>query len=332
MSQYRYNVIMDQWIILAAERGRRPSDFAKGQNDGQEEFDQSCPFCPGHERMTPPEVFAFGDVGREADGPGWTVRVVPNKYPALTEQVEWEATTVFDCRAGQGAHEVIIQSPAHHRQFAYHDTDHAALILRTLRERYQYHAGQGRVRQICIFNNHGSSSGASLTHPHFQLIGPAIISPWVHAQLEHCRRYRDEHECDVFETVIEKELAETVRLVAANEDFVAVCPFGSAVPFELYVLSRAELGHFGDVSDRMLENLAGILQPILKRLDEGLGNPDYNLVFHVAPVGGGYRGFRWYGQLYPRLSIRGGLELGCDMYINTVSPESAASFYRGEVD
>jgi len=331
MSEYRHDLITNRWVILAAGRGKRPSDFARHRRLTAA-FDEKCPFCPGHEQLTPPEVYAQRSADSKADSAGWSVRVVPNKFPAVgQENDEAGSDGVLGWRGGSGVHEVIIESVRHDVHFAYHDFIQAMAIMQTLRGRYQHHLAGGKVELVTIFNNHGRSSGASLVHPHFQLIAPTIVPPRLQNQLKYCRDYYDRQGRSVFEAVLEEELSGGVRIAASNERFVALCPFGSANPYEVYVLNRKAMAHFGQMDDENLADCARILQQLLKRLAEGLGNCDYNLAFHTAPRGYAEDDcFSWYIQLCPRLGVSGGFEMATDVYINTVAPEAAAAFYRGE--
>ncbi|MCP4708521.1 MAG: galactose-1-phosphate uridylyltransferase [Planctomycetes bacterium] len=331
MSEYRYNLITNRWVILSAQRGHRPSDYSRRQSPSISDYDENCPFCPGQEKMTPPEIASLRPTSTEPDSPGWTVRVVPNKYPALHEKIE-----LFNCdpsiaRPALGRHEVIIESPRHNCSFEQHDFEQARQICYTLRERYLNHHRNRRPRLISIFYNHGRTSGASLSHPHFQLMAQDVIPSRLIDQLNHCRNYLHQHQQNVFDVVIQNELTDKSRLVAENNFFAAFCPYASMVSYELYLVPKIDQSHLGMITDEMLDDFTQLLQHILRRLKHNLNDPDYNLVFHTAPSDEkDYPGFRWYVQLYPRLNVPGGFELATDTYINTLPPESAAQSYRDE--
>lgn len=280
--------------------------------------------------MTPPETFALRPEGSEADSPGWSVRVVPNKFPALTGQADGAAIHA-GARAGVGIHEVIIESPFHDRSFPDHPLDHAGRLLGVLRDRYHSCAQSPTSRYVCIFNNHGRRSGASLPHPHFQLLAPSVVPAGLAHRMAYYQDYYDQHKRSVFDMVVAEELAAGERVIAANEHFVAFCPFGSRCPYEAYIVPRQDCPDFASTTDDVLGSLAELLQPPLVRLKQDFGDPDYNLAVHTAPLdcdGAGV--LRWYLEIYPRLATRGGFEISTHMYINTVSPETAAAFYRGE--
>jgi len=161
------------------------------------------------------------------------------------------------------------------------------------------------------------------------LIGPTLIPPRVTTHMQYCRSFFSQHGQSVFQAVIEQEIEAQERVVDKTDHFVTICPFASMSPFELYVLPLATQSHFGLISDNMLADLTPILQSLLSRADEGLGNPDYNLAIHTAPTTEKeHEQFRWYIQFCPRLATTGGFELATDVYINTVDPQTAAAFYR----
>ncbi len=337
MSEYRYNPITDQWIILAAKRNDRPIDFVRAHKTKPPDFDRGCPFCPGNEALTPPETYAVRPADLPVDKTGWSVRVVPNKYAALSGSLVDKGKAVEDgvgplkSKVGLGFHEVIIESTSHRRSLGYHDDEQARAICQSLRQRYQNFAIDRQVKLISIFYNHGSSSGASLAHPHFQLLAQSVVPPRLIRQQQHCCDYYHKNKSSVFDDVISAELSAGHRVLFANEYFVALCPYASMCPFEIYLLPRFEQQHFGDLDDKLLGNFSQILQRTIRTLDNSLNYPDYNLAFHTNALNSNEihsEGFRWYVQICPRLHNTGGFELATDVYINTVKPESAAALYR----
>jgi len=365
MPQYRYNLITDQWVIIAGDRGRRPTDFQSTEEPKNSDFGETCPFCPGHETMTPPETFAIRPADTPPDSPGWSVRVVPNKYPALRSvDNQVETNLPLKQHPGAGSHEVIIESPHHNICMGHHDSDQAVIICQILRDRYRYHVAQftrtchserseeSRARiegLVTIFYNHGATSGASLSHPHFQLLTQSVIPPRLLYLLQHCRQYHQQHGRSVFDAVIEAELDAQERILTCTDDFIVFCPFASRSPFEIYLLPRFEQTHFGQLDDAVLKTFSETLQQTLRCMDEHLNNPDYNMVFHTAPLSchsfallkdkserseeshsnkEDYPGFRWFLHICPRIGVTGGFELATDVFINTIPPETAAQFYR----
>ena len=335
MPEYRHNLITNRWVIIASQRNSRPRNFSHSSQNKLTDFDPECPFCPGNEKMTPPETFAIRDAGSASDGTGWSIRVVPNKFPFLAPNGSTPLPGEnLNHRKATGRHEVLIDSPHHSVHLANQSFEHTCSILQTLRNRYQALAADDYVNHISIFCNHGRSSGASLAHPHFQIAAGSLVPPQVAAQIEYCRRYYNTNNHSVFQDTIETELVAEELVIAENNHFLAFCPPASMCTYEVYILPRLLQPRFGLLSDEQIPDLTEVLQKILKRLDTGYGNPDYNLIFHTAPVSvnDSEQTFRWYIQLYPRLSLSGGFELATDIYINIISPKSAAAFYRNETD
>lgn len=348
MTQYRYNEIFDRWVLIAGGRGSRPVQFTPAGGDGGGDGASGrggggggeCPFCPGHEASTPPEVYAIRSDGSEPDTPGWLVRVVPNKYPAVGGDVGGgggggegaQESERLISRPGVGTHEVVIESPLHDRALGWHDPEQAQLIVRVLRDRVRFHSSRADVGLVTPFYNHGRGSGASLLHPHFQIIAQGVVPGRVAAMVERARRYRQEQGRDVFEEWLAAEQADGRRVVEAGEHLVAVCPFASMTPYEVWVVPRLEQGRFEELSDERLGEFAQCLQRVSRRLGVLLGDPDYNIAWHTAPNDGREcDGFRWFLQMYPRLHPVGGFELSTDVYINTREPEAAAADLRGVV-
>ena len=331
MAEYRHNLITDRWVIIAPERARRPRDFARRADIDLPDFDANCPFCPGQECMTPPETFAVRVKDSKPDSPGWSVRVIPNKFPFLSPTGNSNISNDnYNNHDAAGHHEVLIESPHHNVHFARHEHEQGLTILRTLKDRYRFLAEQDSIRYISLFCNHGRGAGASMAHPHFQIAASATVPSQVMSRLQYCSHYYNIQHKSVFETTIEAELATKARIIAVTDRFVTFCPYASMCPFEVYILTRQNQSNFGEIEADSLSELADILHSILSRLDSEMNDPDYNLVFHTARIDYDKPGgFRWYIQLYPRLGASGGFELATDVYINVITPESAASFYRG---
>ncbi len=328
MSEYRHNILTDQWVIIASERGKRPHDFVHQQNHPIEEFDSKCPFCVGHEQCTPPEVYAVRPSDIQPDRPGWQCRVVPNKFPALSPEPQTLTETPFDSLPGLGTHEVIIESPRHSHHFARHSSEHAQLVLKTLCCRYQLHESNPQTHQIAVFYNHGATSGASLVHPHFQFITLSMTPPRTRDQMKYCAQYHAKHRQSPFAKLLDIEHKTQKRIIASTSRFTALCPYASMVPFEVNIICHDEIAHLSQLYDIHRVELAQLLQQVLKPLDQELGDADYNLAFRTAPATDtNTEGFRLYLQIYPRLSTMGGFELATGIFINTVTPETAAEFY-----
>jgi UDPglucose--hexose-1-phosphate uridylyltransferase len=327
MPELRKDPIVGRWVIIASERGKRPMDFPHRSPVQHGGF---CPFCPGNEDKTPPEIFAVRPVG-ERDAPGWQVRVVPNKFPALIIEGELKRHGVglYDVVDGIGAHEVIIDSPEHTRSFADMSVAHIATVLEAYQVRQLDLAQDYRFRYILVFKNHGEDAGASLEHSHTQLIATPIIPKRVIEELEGTRRHFEIKERCIFCDIIDQELFDGRRIILETEHFVVISPFAARFPFETWILPRRHEPHFHRVGEPARLDLALVLSMVLRKLNLALDQPAYNYVLHTAPINTGAEWhFHWHLELMPKLTKVAGFEWGSGFYINPTPPEDAADYLR----
>jgi UDPglucose--hexose-1-phosphate uridylyltransferase len=331
LPEVRRDAVTGAWSILAVGRSRRP-----GAVPGQGAGEPVCPFCPGNESLTPPEVWADGRDGGSSDSPGWKVRVVPNLYPALMP----EAGTRGWRRGGRtgrpahGDHEVIIHSPEHERSLADMDLGEASRLIRAWLERYRYHAALPHVKQVQVIINHKREAGASLEHPHTQVFVLPMVPRAILDELCEARR-RSEKGCLI--CAAPREAREDGRIVLENEEWTAYVPYASRAPFEVRFAPRRHNPDFAASDDSEIGGMADILTRTLKGLSGLLGDPPYNLWIHTAPCDGrDHSYFHWHVEMVPRVIISAGFELATGMFINILAPEEAARQLReameGETD
>ena len=293
---------------------------------------EHCPFCPGREHMTPPEVLAYRPHGA-ANGPGWDLRVVPNKFPALRVEgtLEREGEGMFDRMTGIGAHEVIIETADHGAGFATMSDLEIERVLWAFRDRVLDLKNDIRFRYILLFKNHGAAAGATLEHGHSQLMALPIVPDFVREEIEGARRHFKDKERCVFCDIVRQELAAGRRVIHENADIVALAPYASRVPFEVWLLPRGHASRFEESPRHVFESLARMLKWVVARLDHALEQPPYNLIIHSAPFSedtGAF--FHWHVELMPRIARQAGFEWGSGFYINPTSPEEATEFLRAE--
>ncbi len=338
MPQLRKDPIVDQWVVIAAERGHRPTDLQQEEEPPRKGF---CPFCSGNEDRTPPEIMAIGRDGSLPNTPGWRVRVIPNKFPALAIEgdINRQGVGMFDMMNGIGAHEVIVESPDHDWQFAEAPLDEIRDVLIAYRERIVDLQRDARFRYILVFRNYGARAGASLAHPHSQLIAIAIMPRRVNDELVAAKQHFVEKERCIFCDIITQELRLNERVVAQNEHFVALSPFAARFPYELNVLPLHHRHDFTLMSEEEMWGLAHIMRDVLKRLKEALKDPAYNFMLHTAPNPVPRPGrpdywgtiewdFHWHVEIVPRLTRVAGFEWGTGFYINPVAPEASTQVLR----
>lgn len=328
MPELRQNFFTKEWVIIATERAKRPEELVSRRPvQVVPAFVESCPFCPGNESNSTGEVLRCP--GNETEP--WGVRVIPNKFPALSSEVQptRNLTHLWRRIDGFGFHEVIIESPDHSRYMALMPDSQVAGILSVYRDRYNTLSADARINHITIFKNHGSGAGASMQHPHSQLIATPIIPSQVRHRLQEARRhYDDAGEC-MFCHMVEREVENQARIVIKGEHFVAMEVFASATPFATHILPLRHMASFGDITDAEIADLARVLRTLLGKIYVGLENPDLNYTVRSGPTEySGARHFHWYVSVIPRLTHVAGFELGSGMFINSVLPEAAAEFLR----
>jgi UDPglucose--hexose-1-phosphate uridylyltransferase len=290
-----------------------------------------CPFCPGNEDKTPPEILAVRSNDSQRDVPGWEIRVVPNKFPAL--QIEGElyrkGDGIYDMMNGIGAHEVVIETPNHAADLADLSEKHIGDILLIFRDRSLDLKRDLRFKYILIFKNHGVAAGASLEHTHSQLIATPIIPKRVMEELEGCRRFYSYKERCIFCDIIRQEVQSQKRVVATFESYITIEPFAPRFPYETWILPHQHYSHFESMPDEMYHELATVLKDALIRINKALGYPPFNFILHTSPIQeSAYLEYHWHLEIIPKLSNVAGFEWGSGFYINTTPPEIAAKYLR----
>jgi UDPglucose--hexose-1-phosphate uridylyltransferase len=324
MSELRIDPVCGRCVYIAEDRAGRPNDFASGGSSTPAspsgDRKASCPFCAGHEAETPE---ALAEV-RDAEG-RWQVRVVPNKYPAVASQA--------GAAAPLGAHEVIIESPAHVAEVFDLAAAQFATVLGVYRDRLRHWAGSGAFRHGIVFKNSGSAAGASIEHVHSQLIALPYVPELVQAELTSAERFYAENQSCLFCELVQREQSAGDRLVLRRDGYVAFCAYAGRQPFETWILPERHAARFERSSDDELAALAAVLQDVLRRLQAQADSLAYNLILHTAPWDGAHdASYHWHWELIPRSSQLAGFELGAGVYINPVSPERAARNLRDAVD
>ena len=328
MSELRQNFATKEWVVIATERARRPEDMAsRRERKAVASFVPTCPFCPGNEKLTPPEVLR---VPASMDVP-WHARVIPNKFAALSREVEPTRAVHRSRRSvnGFGVHDVVVETPDHSQVMAQMADSYVAEILHIYKTRYDELSLDPRVAMITIFKNHGIDAGTSLEHPHSQIIATPVTSLQVRQRFQHALAYFDDFGECMFCQMLEEELHEQIRIVAVSEHFVALEMYASPAPFSTHIYPRRHMASFGDVSAAEMDDLARMLRSTLAKLYHGLADPDFNFTIRSAPAeSAAVKYFHWYLSIIPRLTRVAGFELGSGMFINTVMPEAAADFLR----
>ncbi len=331
MSEIRQDPTTEEWVIIARERAKRPSDFVHQQpRRGLPDFSPTCPFCPGNESMTPPQTLSYPRDG----GTGWQVRAFTNRFPALApagRATRKMKEGFFTEMEGLGTHEVIVETPFHNKSLALMKDDEVSNVLRAYHERYNSLAHLPFAKLIIIFKNHGPRAGTSLEHSHSQLVVTPVVPRHIRMRHEVAIRYYDNYGRCLYSDLAEHELRGGERIVMETGKFVAFHPFASQRPFETWILPRKHQACFGKVSEQDLKSLASVLRLLLLKLRRGLNDPDFNYVIDTAPIGDENEPYyMWHIRIIPRLTELAGFEIGSGIYINTAVPEDTAKFMRNQ--
>jgi len=311
-------------------RGKRPNDFVEPMSDPLKE----CPFCPGNEHMTGPESYAIREDPLKKDGPGWTVRCFPNLYPAFRARGEGEVFNsvddgIFKSIESTGYHEVVVDSVDHGTAMASLPVSQVHLLLETYIERLKTMAADPKVKCVLVVKNHGYDAGASLEHPHTQILGTPMVPSLIVDDLEFFNSHDEGEGRCVLDQIIEKEIKDGTRIIAESEHYVVWSPFWARFPYECWIVPKEHEQHFHNIGDVEVKDLAGVLRDTLSKIAVHLNDPDHNFFIHSAPCDGGdYGNFHWYLEVLPRIIKIAGSEEATGFYVNPVTPEYATEVLR----
>lgn len=317
----RLNPLNGRWITIVSERAQRPRDFAPREISLPVGDGRPCPFCPGHEEDTPPALEAVDEGG------SWQMRVIPNLYPAFagaTGFVVHHVGPVHVTAEATGIHEVFVYSRDHDSGLDDLDDAQAREFMQALKRRLLDHAASSGVRYTQVVVNHGREAGASLAHPHAQILGLPFVPTEI---LDEERAFARFAGGCVICTTIEAETASGDRVVFANDDVVCVAPFWSGAPYELLLMPRCHEGHLQTADDGSLDAMGIAIRDAVAQLNSALGDMAFNVGVHSAPHehAGEYH---WHVHLWPNLVTQAGFERGTGVMINVIDPETAAESLR----
>lgn len=327
MPELRKDPIVGRWVIIATDRAKRPV-APKVEMPNPDGF---CPFCEGREEYTPNEILAYRDRDTASNQPGWRVRVVPNKFPAL--QIEGDLQKrgdgIYDRMNGVGAHEVILECPFHEVSMANLSEDNIREIFWVYRDRLVDLKKDRRLVYGMVFKNVGVAAGASLEHSHSQLIVTPIVPVNVWEEMNGALEFFNYRGRCIYCDIIHQELASEKRIVLDTPNFLVFCPYASRFPFEMWVVPKVHNSHYENIQKNEVDGLGYVLKTILLKLEKALEQPAYNYIIHTSPFDTqNLPHYHWHMEIIPRLTRVAGFEWGTGFYINAVPPEQAAEFLR----
>ncbi|MBU8871115.1 MAG: galactose-1-phosphate uridylyltransferase [Gemmatimonadales bacterium] len=349
MSHLRQDPLTGRWVIMAAGRRGRPNEYPLRREKGGDPAD--CPFCLGQEARTTREILAVGrQKNSSPNTAGWRLRVFPNLYPALTPEgsgpslhdpdEEVPSSELFVQEPGVGAHEIIAYSPDHNAGLGTLSLEDLTELLQVLQERFATLAKDPKHRCILQFVNHGAEAGATLSHPHLQILAMPMVPLAVQEKLDRMEVYRRQEGRCLLCDLLAAERKKGIRIIDENENWTAFAPWASRFPWEMMLVPRRHQGSIMEATSMELHELARLLGKVLGRLDVLHGDPPLNLIIQGAPLENelpkayfaegteAVDGFHWHVEVCPRLSRLAGFEAGSGFAINSVLPEEAAGRLR----
>jgi UDPglucose--hexose-1-phosphate uridylyltransferase len=327
--EFRKDPVTGQWVIIAGERANRPFAFTVSKHPPQEGV---CPFCRQQEKQTPSEVLAYRPAGSSRDSPDWWLRVVPNRWPALVshEPVRRAGIGMYDMINGMGIHEVVIETPRHDAHIGDMTTHEVEEILWAYRDRTVEMCKDPRLEYVMIFKNHQREAGASLDHPHSQIIATPIVPKRVEEELQGSQRYFEYKERCVFCDMIAQEVKDDERVVFDGGMFISFMPYASRFPFECWILPKEHASFFHDIQKNEVGNFANVLRETIRRIKVTLDDPPFNWILHTTPLHDNENQYyHWHMEIIPKLTRPAGFEWGTGFYINPYAPEAAAKVLSG---
>ena len=324
MPEFRKDPVTGRWVIIARERAKRPFAFTFEKHPSQVE---NCPFCRSNESQTPSEVLAYRPAGSLRDSSDWWLRVVPNKFPALVshEPVRRAGNGMYDMINGMGMHEVVIETPQHDAHIGEMPERQVEEIVWAYRDRTIEMCKDPRLEYVMIFKNHHREAGASLDHPHSQIIATPIVPMRVEEELQGAQRYFEYKERCVFCDMIAQETKDNERVVFESELFIAFMPYASRFPFECWILPREHASFFHDIQKNEVAEFAKVLRETVRRIKIALNDPPYNWMLHTTPLHSSENSYyHWHMEIIPKLTQPAGFEWGTGFYINPYAPEDAS--------
>jgi len=331
-SELRFDIVSKDWVVIATGRARRPETFKKEKREVMEEPKVSCPFCNIEGQEKPTLIFSHGKKVEKTEKipKNWTLVVIPNKFPAVLpgESLRERAEGPYQIMDGVGFHEVVVTKD-HTRDMSRFSVKEIKEVLDAYQERYLELMNEKFVNYVSIFHNHGSEAGASISHPHSQIMAIPVTDPDIQNSLIGSRRYWDYHQKCIHCEMIKWDKETGVRIVFENEDFLALCPFASRMAFQVRIYPKEHLSYFERVNDKQKMALAEAFQVALKKLRGALGEFSYNFFLRTSPCDGkDYSHYHWHFEILPRTSIPAGFEFGAGIEISTIEPEKAAEYLR----
>jgi len=325
MAELRREPITRMWVVVTTDDPKGPSDYLSFKPPYKLQEERGfCPFCPGHEEMTPKETFMLN-----GEGGGWAVRVIPNKFPFFHIEGEFDRRPegMYDVMEAIGAHEIVVEAPEHKQNFASMDTQQIEKVLRAYRERLIDLEKDRRFQQFLILKNY---PGVFNRHPHSHIMAMPVIPKRIDEEIDGALDYYQRKERCIFCDITKEEILSKKRVILETVHFLVFSPFASRYPFETWIVPKKHAPDFHHIQEEAIEDLAVAVQSLFLRFYKLLSDPPYSLVFHTSPVQSRFHRseYHWHIETRLRIGLREGFEWGTGFFVNPTPPEDAAAFLR----
>lgn len=326
-SELRQDIVSGDWVVIATGRAKRPDEFVRTDKEENDKGIESCLFEDPIATGQQPDVLIY-----ERPGGDWSLRVFPNKYPAFSHGRSKNISEgPYTAVTGHGFHEIVVTRD-HYRHIAQLDVMEIAEVFDAYQDRYLDMMNKKSVNYVAIFHNHGKECGASIPHPHSQIMAIPVVSPYVKLELDGAEKYHKSNRHCPYCVTVEHEMEEGKRIVFENEDFIAFCPFASRVAFEVWVMPKKHSSYFERITDEQKTKLAEVFSKGLGSIYKALNDPPYNFYIHTSPCDGkDYKHYHWHIEILPHTSTWAGFELDTGIEISTIQPEVAAEYLRQQI-
>jgi UDPglucose--hexose-1-phosphate uridylyltransferase len=323
-SELRYDLVSKDWVVIATGRARRPETFKKDKKINGEDLNIFCPFCNLNKKDKPLLYIPSKE--------NWQVVVIPNKYPAFVASKKINKKReggLYQLMSAWGFHEVVVTKD-HKKSIALFSYQEMKNVLDVYQLRYLTLKKHRLVKYISIFHNHGKEAGASINHPHSQIIAIPLIDTDLKNSLNNSKHHFETKGKCIYCEMNRWEMKVRKRIVFENNSFLAVCPFASKSAFEIVISPKKHLSYFEEITDQEKWDLAEIFVVCLNKIYKGLSNPDYNFYLHTSPCdkNENHSYYHWHWTILPKTSVWAGFEIGTRMEISTIQPEKAAEYLR----
>jgi len=328
MPQLRKDPVLKQWVIIAPERGKRPMEIKP--ESVPDDSPENCPFCEGHEKMTPPETLAFRKAGTPSNQPGWWIRIFPDHNPILVPSGDlWrEGQGMFDAMNSIGIHEVVVEVPHHSQTLQNVPLDQVRELVWSYKQRLLDIKKNPRFKHFMIVKNSGKKV-SNFSHSHSHILATPIIPKRIEEEIDGAREYFHYHDRCVYCDIVKQEIEQTARIIHSDNLFLAFCPFAARFPYEIMIIPRIHQPFFENIDKDHVNGFANVLQISLKKMQNLFPELPYYFILHTSPCTDSYRDFfHWHLEIIPKFSQVAGFEWGSGFYINPMLPEDAAQKLR----